>query len=682
MKAELFLEIGTEEIPARFIPQALKDMKELLKKALKENRIGYGEVKSFGTPRRLILLAQEVALYQEGKLIENLGPPKKIAFDEKGDPTTSAIGFAQRFGISPQDLIVVDTPKGEYLCARKREEGKETKEILPFILPRLITSIPFPKSMRWASEEIRFARPIHWILALFQGEVIPFRLGNIESANFSYGHPFMGKGAFKVTDFSSFKEEIRERFVIIDPEERKKLIKEKISQKAKDLAGRILEDEELLEILTYLVEYPSISVGSFDKEFLDLPREVLISAMKEHQKYFPVEDLEGNLLPYFIIVSNTEVKDPEVVVKGNERVIKARLSDAGFFFEEDKKTPLWKRAESLRGVLFHFRLGSLYDKVLRLEKLAEYIACEIDLDIKEVVKRAAYLSKADLVTQMVGEFPKLQGVMGRIYALAEGVEEVVAKAIEEHHLPNFGKDKLPATLEGTILSIADKLDNIVGFIGTGLAPTGDEDPYGLRRQALGIINIILEGKISLRLSPLIGKSIELLDLKEEVKEKVLEFFKIRFQNYLLAQGYSYDIVDSIIAFDNLRDAWERAKSLEEMKLKPQWQSLLIAFRRVARIIAGFQDGEIDPSLFSEPEEKALYESLVETKGSIARLFSQMDYSSLLVKLAELRKPIDNFFDRVLVMTDLERIRRNRLALLSQVGNLFFNFANFSKIVIE
>ena len=527
---ELLLEIGTEEIPAGFIPQALIDLESLAKKELEANRIDFHGINTLGTPRRLVLVIESISEKQRDEETKKIGPSKQAAFDAKGNPTKAAIGFAKSQSVPVESLTLIQTEKGEYVCAVKKESGKPTSELLSSIIPKWIFSIPFQKSMKWADIPIRFARPIHWILALFGGEVVPFEVGNIRSGNKTYGHRFMHPGHFPVKDFQSYLQKTREASVIVDPVERKKRIEDEMIREGAKVSGRVLKDEELLNEVNFLVEYPVALCGTFDNKFLSLPREILIHSMKEHQRYFPVVDDHGILLPHFVCISNINPKSREVVVKGNEKVLKARLSDAAFFFEDDLKIPLEKRLEQLKKVVFQAKIGTSYEKVMRFKQLALWMAERIDPKLREAVERTSLLCKADLVTGMVGEFPKLQGIVGKEYARLSGEKPEVAEAICEHYLPGFAGDRLPSGPIGDIVSIADKMDTIVGCFGVGLVPTGTADPFGLRRQALGIIRIILEKKYSISLRGLIEESEKQLKEKmerpvEKVKEEVLDFFQ-------------------------------------------------------------------------------------------------------------------------------------------------------------
>ena len=695
MGKELLLEIGTEEIPAAFLPKALRDFEEITRGELAANRIRHGEIRTMGTPRRLFLTADGLAARQDDQVIEKLGPAVRVAFDEQGNPSRAAVGFARGQNLGIADLERVTTEKGEYLCARKKIIGEATEGLLPFILTKVITGIPFRKSMRWSDQEFRFARPIHWILALFDGQIVPFQIANVESGNMSRGHRFMGPDPFMVENLEGYLAGMRKRFVIVDPAERKEIIREETRKAAATVGGHVLPSDELLETVTFLTEYPTVVCGNFDREYLGLPQEVLITTMISHQKYFPVVDESGALLPHFITVNNTLAHDPAVVRRGNEKVIRARLSDARFFFEADRKIPLDRRVADLKKVVFHTLLGTSYEKVMRFRKLAAWIAGRIDPTLACKVDRAALLAKADLDTQMVGEFAELQGIMGREYALLAGEDPVVAKAIHEHYLPTAAGGNLPETDEGAIVSIADKTDSICGFFGVELIPTGTADPYALRRQALGVINIILEKRYHFSLGSLVDESLATLGpvLKRpsaETKTAVIEFFKGRYQNQLISQGHPYDVVDAILAtgIDSLVAADDKIRAMADFKTHPDFQPLAIAFKRVVNITRGFHNGVVDPALFSGPEEKHLHEAFLKIRETILTQRGHLaarcprDYAAVLLDLAKLRVPVDAFFEAVLVMAEDEKVRFNRLSLLGEISTLFHDVADFSRIVTE
>ncbi len=689
MGKELLLEIGTEEIPAAFLPTAEKDMDEMIRREFAALRIRHGVVKTMAAPRRLCLYVADVAEKQDDQVVEKLGPAVRVAFDEQGQPTRAALGFAKGQGLAFSDIRRMATDKGEYLLVRKEIAGEVTEKLLPDLLARFIPAIPFKKSMRWSHFEMRFARPIHWIVALFGGETVDFRIENIRSGNRTFGHRFMSPKFSVVKDFKDYLAVTRENFVIVDPQERKKIIREDTARAAAAVSGQVLCHDALLQEVTYLTEYPSVVCGSFDREYLSIPKEVLVTTMMSHQKYFPVIDETGKLLPHFLTVNNTLPRDPAVVARGNEKVIRARLADAAFFFDEDRKIPLDRRVEDLKKVTFHTLLGTSYEKVMRFRELAAAIAAQIRPGLKETVDRTAVLAKADLDTQMVCEFTELQGVMGREYALLAGEDPVVAAAVYEHYLPTAAGGVLPETDEGAIVSIADKLDTIVGLFGVNLIPTGAADPYALRRQALGIINIILHKKYPLTLTDWIDKSLAILDGKlkrpaDEVRSDVQEFFRARFENLLISQGHPYDVVGAVLTAGAARlvDAVQKIEAMEAFKSHDDFQPLAIAFKRVGNILKDFRGGAVDPALFEGEAEKTLH-GACRAIGEIAiRQIAGGDYAQALVQLARLRKPVDAFFDAVLVMAKDEKVKLNRLSLLKEVSDLFHRIADFSKIVTE
>jgi glycyl-tRNA synthetase beta chain len=687
MSKELLFEIGTEEIPAGFLSRAVIDMEEIIRKSLSEKRIAFEGIKCMATPRRLVLYIADVAQKQQDQTIEKMGPAKKAAFDENGNPTRAALGFANSQGLEISALETIVTEKGEYLGARKTIAGRPTVALLPEILTNFLLAIPFKKSMRWGDYDLRFARPIHWLLALYCGNIVPLQIVSIESGNTSRGHRFMSPAPFAVAGFDDYLAKAKQSYVIADPAERKNLILAEAQKSAAEVGGKILYTAELLDTLTFIVEYPVIVRGGFDKDYLTIPKEVLTTTMIAHQKYFPIINDAGKLLPYFIAVSNTKARDLEVVARGNEKVLRARLADAQFFFEEDRKIPLENRVESLKKVVFHTLLGTSYKKVMRFRKLAVKIAQKINPALKKNVDRAALLAKADLESLMVGEFSELQGIMGREYALLAGEKPVVARAIYEHYLPIVAGGDLPETDEGAIVGIADKIDTIVGFFGVGLPPTGTADPYTLRRQALGVINIILSRRYPLTLDFVVTESIALFKggLKKpegEIQKDVLEFFQGRLQNQLITQGFDYDTVEAILAtgFADVVLALEKIKALQAFRTNPEFEPLSIAFKRVDNILKDFHNPLLDPLLFVTDAERNLYSAFNEIKKRVIGGIEKNDFSFALKEIALLRPPVDAFFDGVMVMDKDEKVRFNRLSLLAEISGLFHKIADFSKVV--
>ena len=682
---ELFLEIGCEEIPAGFIPRATAEMKAIITKELAIARLTFSEIKTMATPRRLVLVVTGIPSVQPDAEITATGPSLKAAYDADGKPTKAAEGFARGQGVDIAALRTITTDKGEYLFISKQVTGRPTYELLTDILPALVANIPFKKSMRWGDQDVRFARPIHWIVALFDGTIVPFSFGTIESGKLSRGHRFMANVPFPVSDFAGYLVECERHFVIPDPEKRKEIIRRETHRLAAAAGGHLLPDEELLEQVTYLVEYPSAVHGTFSPEFLKVPKEVLITSMRSHQRYFSMVDANGGLLPGFITINNTLTEDPSVVVKGNERVLRARLSDARFFFEEDQKVTLDERVESLRSVVYQQKLGTSFEKMERFTLLAEGLANQLNPAVREQTVRAARLCKADLVSGMVCEFPEVQGIMGREYALLEGESSDVANAIAEHYLPTQAGGELPASDCGAFVSIADKLDTICGCFGVGLIPTGAADPYALRRATIGIIAIILDKGYRLSIPALIDDSLTLLSPKlirpkELIAGEVLEFFRARFVN-LLGSSFATDVVDAAIAvgFDDLVDVRARIAALAEFKTHPDFEPLTVAFKRVGNIIKEGVDAPVDPSLFQDDAEGGLYQALQSVKSSADGLLSSGAWLDALTEIATLRGPVDRFFDKVMVMAEEATVRTNRLALLTTIARLFSKIADFSRI---
>ncbi len=694
----LLLEIGTEEIPAGYIEPALKAFSRMLLQKLDNERIEHGNANTFGTPRRLVLEVKNVSDRQKPLTTEITGPPASIGFDEQGNPTIAAEKFAEKAGVSVKDLKIKETKKGDYLCAKKVERGLKTGLLLKSILPNLITAIPFPKTMRWADLPVEFARPIHTILALLGNKIIPFMVGNIKSSRYTLGHSFMRSGRIKISNPDEYIEALHSSYVLVDSKKRRGIIERDIAKVAKGINGRVLEDDELVDIVTNLVEYPAVVAGKFDVKFLELPDEVLITAMREHQKYFSVVDKKGNLMSCFITVNNTRAKDMSLVAKGHERVLRARLEDARFFYNSDSNSSFEDWIEKLKGVLFQASLGSMYEKAIRVKTITEYLADKIlhdsELkqhmpDLKKHVAKAALMCKADLVSQVVVEFPKLQGVMGRIYALNSREPDDVAYAIEEHYRPTYSGGPLPETLTGSILSIADKIDSICGCFVAGLIPTGASDPYALRRQGMGIVQIMLSKNFSLSLIEVIEKSMKLFSQKTDQKFKknvddVYSFLKSRIAYLLAEEGFSKDIISAVISVsvDHIPNIWNRARALENLKTKPDFEPLSIAFKRVVNIIKKAElpkSKDVDENLFQDKCETALCEAYKKVNKKVLYDLDKGLFDQALYDIASLRNVVDDFFDGVLIMTEDKKIRENRLALLINIADMFGMFADFSKI---
>ena len=686
---ELFLEIGAEEIPARFMSLALDYLEKEIPSFLKKNRIQASEPRVMGSPRRLVISFDEVGNQQEDIVETHFGPNVKLAYDEKGDPTKSALGFARGKGIDPSELTLEKTPKGEVVCARIEKTGQPTATILNNFFPILISKIPFPKKMRWGNRETPFVRPLHWIVALFESKPLNFSYEGIPCTDISRGHRFMHSDFFKVNGMDDYLKSCEKYFLMIDPVVRKKSIVDQVTSLANEVGGAAELDPELLEEVNYLVEYPFAIRGNFEKQFLELPRELLITTMKYHQKYFSLKNKHGDLLPYFITISNVQPGPGGEILRGNERVLRARLQDARFFFDEDRKKRLEDFVELLKDVTFQKSLGTSYEKVNRIVALTEFLATEVCPEQIKQASRAAWLCKADLVTQMVYEFPELQGVIGGYYADHSGEDPEVGLAIKEHYRPAFSGDSPPSSPVGSIVSIADKLDTILGCIGVGLLPSGSEDPYGLRRHSLGIIQIIISQNWQVSLDALIQKGVNLLKDKtkltsDEIHMHTQILFSQRYKTILIGEEYPYDAIDAVLSvnIDSLVDVRQKVVALSDLKKQPYFEPLAITFRRVVSILNEESDGDIQTFLLSEPAEKKLYDEYRRVKEPVENHLSKKQFPQALEKIVEIKETVDEFFAHIMVMTKEDELRKNRLRLLKHISLLFSNIADFSKIVLK
>ncbi len=691
----LLLEIQTEEIPAGYIEPALEALASYLVKALEGARIAYGSATIMGTPRRLAVQISHVADRQRPLRAEVIGPPESVGWDAAGNPTVAALKFAEKVGIPVAKIGVTETSKGRYLCATKIDRGLSTRTFLKTLLPEAITTIPFPKTMRWADRKISFARPIHAVLALLGESVIPFQVDSLKSGRTTMGHRFVGNGKIKIADAAGYVDALRSEHVLVDIAERRNTIEAEVSQTARGLGGSVLADRGLVDTVTNLVEYPAVVAGGFDRKFLGLPREILITAMREHQKYFAVVDQNNDLMPYFIAVNNTPAKDMALVAKGHERVLRARLEDARFFYKTDLNTSPSQWAEKLHGVLFQAKLGSMHEKVMRVERLTTYLAdaAAVDAAVKQDAVRASRLCKHDLVSQVVVEFPKLQGVMGRIYAAAAGEPEGVAAAIEEHYRPVYSGAALPDTLAGAILGIADKMDTICGCFHIGLLPTGGSDPYALRRQGIGLVQTILNKAFDFSLRRLIDEGVRHFSdawnqEEERVGRQVYDFLRNRMAQLLTDDGYAKDLVSAVVSVsvDHVPNVWKRARALSALKSAPDFEPLAIAFKRVVNIIRQAKekaqdtvDEDVAEELFEEACEAELYASYRSVAQTVAESLKSGRFDEALHHIASLRSTVDAFFDGVMVLTEDRARRGNRLALLNRIAGLFETVADFSKI---
>ena len=694
---DFVLEVGMEEAPARFLPPALDQLRERAEAALKEARLSWNSLSVLGTPRRLILLVGGLPARQEPRVVKVRGPARRVAFDEEGNPTRAALGFAASQGVSVEELVVEDTPGGEYVFACRPEEGKPTAEVLAAVVPRVLEELEFPRMMRWGSGEYRFVRPVRWILALLDDLVVPFSFAGVHSGRTTRGHRALHPGPVEVAHARGYLEAVLRAGVLPDPGERRERIRVQVEEAARRVGGEPLADGELLEEVTFLVEHPTAVEGTFPAEYLTLPREVIITVLRHHQRFFAVRAAGQNrLLPAFVAVRDGGEEGIQTVRLGYERVVQARLADARFFYGEDLKLPLERWGESLAGMGFLEGMGTLQDKVARMEILAGFLCYAFGLDerLKSVCCRAARLSKADRATHMVRELPELEGIMGREYALRSGEDPAVAEAIREHYLPRFAHDELPSSLAGMVVSLADRLDTLVGAFSAGLEPTGSQDPYGLRRAAYGLVRILWAA--GLRLS--LGWSIEEAqaayrqvlgrpelaegEAAERVKESLLEFLRQRVRSLFGEQGVRTDFIEAVVdVTDDVSDAWNRVMALQEAKDYPEFTDALAAFRRVATLAEKAGDDAVDPALLREAPERQLWEAYL-AAGPAARAHAGAgDWRRFLAAVATLRPAVDAFLDRVLVMAPEEPLRRNRLALLRRLADLFRLLGDLSRVVV-
>lgn len=713
---KLLFEIGTEEIPAKFMPGILKQLKELAAAKMQELRIPFEDITVYGTPRRMAFIAGGVAETQADVVVEAKGPSVKIAY-VSGAPSKAAQGFARGQGVDVKDLVVRDN----YVYAVKHLAGQPVVELLPGLLMDILTSLSFPKTMRWADYEFRFVRPIRWMVALFGDQIIPVEICGVKSGKFSMGHRFMQqslkaaaesqgllsaalskvgnkvysalagvKGAVEIPSAGDYKKVMYDNFVMVDQDERRALILQQIKDLAAQNGGEAEINEDLLEEVNYLVEWPTALCGKFEEKFLSLPKECIITPMREHQRYFPVLDEDGNLLNKFITVRNGGSEHIDIVTHGNERVLRARLSDAEFFFNEDRAIKLENRLEKLKTVSFQEGLGNMYDKSERLVKMAEMLRFAINTPVdEEELRRCALLCKTDLVTGMVIEFTELQGVMGREYALLDGEKPEVATGIFEHYLPRFAGDALPATTIGRIVGIGDKLDNICATFSRGLAPTGSQDPYALRRQALGVINILLDANYHISLAKIIAGTLYLLDIKPEETGKlvpqIMEFFKQRLRNLLMDQGIRYDVIDAVFADkrnDDMVDLAVRCKALAAYVEAGNAEPLVQVSVRVSNLCKKIEkEVAISGALFKDESENKLHEVVAAISKEIIPEIVLYDYAAVLKAGEKVIEPVNAFFDNVMVMDEDENVKNNRLAMLEEVRGIVNAVGDLSLLVL-
>ncbi len=683
MPLDLIFEIGTEEIPAGFLARGMSALEERAKAKLEAARLVPASLRVLGTPRRLALCVAGLPDRQPDISEEVVGPPAQAAFDKEGKPTQAALGFAKKNGADPNALRRGEVPgkKGEYVLCTRLEKGRAAREVLPALLTELCAELPWPKSMRWGFGQTAFARPVHWLVALLGKETLPVAFAGITAGTQSRGHRFLAPGPVELDgSLEGYTSALRKAHVIVDPADRRRMIEAELSRVEKEQDVKIRPDGDLLDEVTNLVEYPVAVSGAFDARFLEVPEQVIVSAMRAHQKYFATEK-SGKLAPSFVTIAGMITKDPKLVRAGNERVLAARLNDAKFFFQEDQKKKLEEWNERLKGVVFQAKLGTVHQKMERIKALATFIASRVGVDEKPTA-RAASLCKADLVSHMVGEFPDLQGVMGYHYALASGEDKTVARAIMEHYQPKSAGGQLPESAPGAVLALADRFDTLVGCFAAGLQPTGSADPYGLRRAALGILAILIARNWTPALSELVAQAKQPIPVTPQCLGDVKEFLRIRLRGLAEGQGLPVDCVDAALAagFDNVPDALARAQVLAQWSRRQDFAPLATAFKRVANILKGATgDRAPDPKVFTEEDERTLWTFFTKIEKQVGTHLEGKNYNGALEVLATLKEPVDRFFDKVLVMDKDERVRENRMAMLSRINATFNRIADFRQL---
>ena len=691
---DFLFELGVEEIPAGYILAAITGIEDNFKRILAEKKLHFTRLKTYSTPRRLAVSISGLPIKQDEEIIEKIGPARSVVYTADGSLTKAALGFIQGAQANPADIYFVDTPKGEKIAVKKEMPGRQTGEIIKEIITEIVSELPFPKSMKWGSCPLFFARPIRWLVVMFGNEIIGMEIAGIPADKISYGNRFQKlENPVIIDKIENYEAKLESVFVIADRDKRRKLISEQVEKLFAGSEERIIQDDNLLETVTNLVEYPTAVLAAFDRKYLKLPEKVITSTLSQHQRYFAVQDNKGKITSKFVFLSNGDSRFSELIKKGNEKVITARLEDAGFYFREDTEVPLENFVPKLAEVTFQENLGTLLEKTERLEKIADFISRHktSDENVIFTAKRAAFLCKADLVTQMLGEkeFTRLQGYMGREYALQSGESREVAEAVYEHYLPRGERDKLPVTTVGAIVAIADKIDTVCGIIGVNMLPTGSKDPFALRRAANGIVQIIDKFQFEINLQELVLFTFSVLQSKlprpENNLDFVLDFFKQRVEWLLKQKKIEYDVIESVMHIDhnNIPDLTHRAAALQNFKQRSDFIRLVLAFKRVSNIIAEAGSlSEVNPDLLHEAAEKNLHAEYQLLAESISRMLPTKSYEKILEKLIDFGGTIDRFFDEVLVNTDLETLRYNRYNLLFQIRLLFLRVADISKIVVE
>lgn len=688
-KRDFLLEIGLEEIPARFVTNAMNQLKDEINQWLNKENLAFESISAYSTPRRLAVIVHGLSEKQDDIEEELRGPAKKIAIDENGDWTKAALGFARGQGVNESDLFFKEVNKQEYVFAKKYIVGQETISVLPQV-EEIIKGLHFPKNMRWNKYDLKFVRPIQWLVALYGDEIIPFTITDVQTDRKTYGHRFLGS-EIELASSNDYVESLEKQFVIVDPVKRKEKIRQQLKDMEQQNNWQIPVDEDLLEEVNNLIEFPTALYGSFDEAYLQIPEEVLITSMREHQRYFPVQDKDGKLLAHFVTVRNGDDKCLENIAKGNEKVLRARLADAQFFYEEDQKLKIDDALARLENIVYHEELGSLGDKVRRVQTISNELAKNLNVQEKEEVNRAAELCKFDLVTQMVYEFPELEGRMGEEYALKAGESPVVAKAIREHYKPKFSGDTSPESTVGMVVSIADKLDTITTCFAIGLIPTGSQDPYALRRQAAGIVQMIIDHNVHVELEQLLTLALQVADekgllkrAKEEIMNDLVDFFKLRIKNTLQENDVRYDIIDAVLVSNigHIDILQKKAQFLQAKHDESEFKHLVEALSRVTNISAKASEDitEIDEALFEKEEEKVLYQAYLQTKEALPTYLDNGEIDQAYQLLANLQAPINEYFNHIMVMVENEQIKQNRLCQMKKLTETIQLFANFQAIV--
>jgi glycyl-tRNA synthetase beta chain len=689
---DFLIEIGTEELPPKALRSLMDAFGANLEAGMDDARLSHGEVRSFASPRRLAIIVDDLAHAQEERKVEQKGPPVKVAFDADGNPTAAAMAFATKCDTTVEALDRVETPKGEWLVFHTIDKGKTAAELVPDIIERALAALPIPRRMRWGAGDAEFVRPVHWIVMLHGKDVVDASIMGIAAGRESFGHRFHSSGPITIAAPGDYLDVLeKDGYVIADFLRRRDLVRDGVNEAAEQVGGSIVDGESLYDEVAALVEWPVPIVGAFDEPYLELPREVVVSTLTGHQRYFPVADESGKLLPHFVTVANIESKDPEQVIEGNERVIRPRLADAAFFWDSDRKKSLEARTESLRDVVYQRGLGSVFDKSQRTAAVAAWIAERLGAD-GPTVTRAAELAKCDLVTGMVGEFPDLQGTMGRYYAMASDEPDAVADAIGEQYRPRFAGDELPESQAGQILAVAEKLDTIAGIFSIGKKPSGNRDPFGLRRAALGVVRILIERGVDVDLKALIAKAVaEQPDgdcSADDICSEIYAFISDRLRRYFLDRdsGLATETFDAVMVRQpaSLLDFDRRLAAVQTFARLDQAESLAAANKRIANILrkAGDPKGlAVSAKLFELDAEHALHSALGKSREKVAPMLEQRRYAEILNELASLRDPVDRFFDDVMVMADDDAVRNNRLALLGELRALFLDVADISRLSI-